>query len=133
MIKKIFISIILILFIIQYTCFADEIENEDLDLSALEVSGNITNAPTINSKYAIVMEKTTQTVLYEKSSYTKTAMASTTKIMTAIIAIENCDLKEQVDISKKASSTGGSTLGIKENTTLSLETLLYGLLLRSRK
>lgn len=131
MIKKIFIYIVIFIITFPYVCFADEIENEELDFSSLEVSNHTSVEPTINSKYAIIIEKSTKTVLYEKSGYTKTPMASTTKIMTAIIAIENCELNESVKISKKAASTGGSTLGIKSDTTLSMETLLYGLLLRS--
>ena len=60
-------------------------------------------------------------------------MALTTKIMTAIIVLENCDLSENVKISTKAANTGGSTLGITAGSTISLESLMYGLLLRSRK
>lgn len=131
MFKKIFIYILLFIIIFPYICFADDIENEELDLNSLQVSGNPSIEPTINSKHAIIMERTTKNVLYEKSGYSQTPMASTTKIMTAIIAIENCSLDETVEISKKAASTGGSTLGIKSNTTLSMRTLLYGLLLRS--
>ena len=58
-------------------------------------------------------------------------MASTTKIMTCILALENCSLTENVKISKKASSIHGSTLGLIENMTISLKDLLYGLMLRS--
>ena len=77
------------------------------------------------------MERTTGTILYEKDAYTKCAMASTTKILTAIIAIEKCELNDMVLISKKAAQTGGSTLGITANTEMTMESLLYGLLLRS--
>lgn len=131
MFRKILSLFVLFIFIFHYFVFANEIENENIELSSIEVSSNQTTAPTINSKHAIVLEKSTKTVLFEKAVYTKTAMASTTKIMTAIIALENCDLNEEVDISKKAASTGGSTLGISSNTKLTMETLLYGLLLRS--
>ena len=53
--------------------------------------------------------------------------------MTAIIVLENCDLTESVEISSKAANTGGSTLGITSGTTMTMESLMYGLLLRSRK
>ncbi len=131
MYRKILTFFVLIVFLIPSFTFADEIENENLDLNSLEVSTNSTILPTINSKHAIILEKTTKTVLFEKDVYSQTAMASTTKIMTALIAIENCNLKEEVNISKKAANTGGSTLGISTNTKLSMQTLLYGLLLRS--
>lgn len=58
-------------------------------------------------------------------------MASTTKILTAIIAIENCNLNDEVSISSKAAHTSGSTLGITSNTKMKMEDLLYGLMLRS--
>lgn len=131
MFKKLFIYTILFIIMFPYVSLANEIETEELDFSSLEVSGNASIEPTINSKHAIIMEKTTKSVLYEKLGYTQTPMASTTKIMTGIIAIEHCNLDEPVEISKKATSTGGSTLGIKSNTKLSMRTLLYGLLLRS--
>jgi D-alanyl-D-alanine carboxypeptidase (penicillin-binding protein 5/6) len=58
-------------------------------------------------------------------------MASTTKIMTSIIAIENSDLNQKVEISAKAANTGGSRLGLKKGDTISMRDLLYGLMLRS--
>lgn len=131
MLKKILSFIVLFVFIFHSFVLANEVENENFELSSIEVSSDTTTAPNINSRYAIVLEKSTQTVLFEKAAYTKTAMASTTKIMTAIVALENCDLKEEVNISKKAANTGGSTLGISSNTKLTMQTLLYGLLLRS--
>lgn len=131
MFRKILIFFVLFIFIFPTFIFANEIENEDFDLDSIEASSNSNSIPTINSKHAIVLEKTTNTVLFEKSAYTRTAMASTTKIMTAIIALENCNLNEEVTISKKAAGTGGSTLGVSSNTKLTMETLLYGLLLRS--
>ncbi|MBP3595874.1 MAG: D-alanyl-D-alanine carboxypeptidase [Clostridia bacterium] len=131
MFRKILSFIVLFVFIFHSFVLANEVENENFELNSIEVSSNTTTAPNINSRYAIVLEKSTETVLFEKAAYTKTAMASTTKIMTAIIALENCDLKEEVNISKKAANTGGSTLGISSNTKLTMKTLLYGLLLRS--
>ena len=71
-------------------------------------------------------------ILFEKNIHDKTPMASTTKILTAIIAIEQCNLDEMVTISSKASSTSGSTLGITKDTKMSMRDLLYGLMLRSR-
>lgn len=54
--------------------------------------------------------------------------------MTSIVVIENTkNLKEKVKISKKAAGTGGSRLGLKENDEITVEDLLYGLMLCSRK
>jgi D-alanyl-D-alanine carboxypeptidase (penicillin-binding protein 5/6) len=113
--------------------FADDELEEDIDFSEeiSTVSSNSTEEPVTYSKHIICIERTTEEVLFEKDAYTKTAMASTTKILTAIIALENCDLSEEIEISSKAAGTGGSTLGIVANTKMTMESLLYGLLLRS--
>ncbi len=58
-------------------------------------------------------------------------MASTTKIMTATIVIEKCDLSEIVTVSSKAAGTGGSRIGLHTNDKISVNDLLYGLLLFS--
>ena len=87
--------------------------------------------PSISSWYAVVMDYESGRVLYEKDCKKVVPMASTTKIMTAIVAIENSSLKEIVTISKKASSVGGSTIGLREGQNLTIEELLYGLMLQS--
>ena len=133
--KKFFklISIIMIILIsFEVVCFADDDLEENV--KSVLVSSNsidLTSEPKTYSKHIICIERTTNSVLYEKDAYSKCAMASTTKILTGIIVIENCDLKEEVEISKKAANTGGSTLGIKEGQKITVEGLLYGLLLRS--
>ena len=58
-------------------------------------------------------------------------MASTTKIMTAILAIENCSLDARVPISGKAAGMGGSVMGLRVGSNVRMEDLLYGLLLCS--
>ena len=70
--------------------------------------------------------------IYGKDENKQTAMASTTKIMTAIVVLENCkDLSEIVTIDSKAAGTGGSRLGLKKDDKITVEGLLYGLLMRS--
>lgn len=136
-IKKIFLFSIVLCFAFNYYCFADdeveEVTADDYNNLSVEVSADIIEEPETFSKHIICIERTTGEVLFEKDAYTKTAMASTTKIMTAIIVLENCDLSESVEISSKAANTGGSTLGITAGTTMTMESLMYGLLLRSRK
>jgi D-alanyl-D-alanine carboxypeptidase (penicillin-binding protein 5/6) len=87
--------------------------------------------PDISSDSAIVIEQKTGRILYSKNIDEKRPMASTTKIMTAIVAIENGDMGDVVKISKKASGIGGSSIWLEENEKLTLEELLYGLMLRS--
>lgn len=85
----------------------------------------------ITSQAAILMEQETKRVLYGKNHRNKVKIASTTKILTAIVAIENCSLDEKVTISKKAALTGGSTVGLKSGSEVSLLSLMYGMLLKS--
>lgn len=56
---------------------------------------------------------------------------TTTKIMTATIIIENCNLNETIEVSKKAAGTGGSRLGLKAGDKITIRDLLYGLMLCS--
>ena len=66
-----------------------------------------------------------------KNENKKVAMASTTKIMTAIIVIESGKLEDEVTVSAKAGGIGGSRLGLKKNDKITVRNLLYGLMLCS--
>ena len=97
--------IILIFVLIPSFSLADDIEESYILNSdyVIEVSSNNSNPPVINARHAIVLDRSSNTVLYSKEEYTICKMASTTKIMTAIIVLENCtNLNEQVSISKKS-------------------------------
>ncbi|MDR0978360.1 MAG: D-alanyl-D-alanine carboxypeptidase, partial [Lachnospiraceae bacterium] len=116
--------------------FADDIDDETLDYTLLQedilnANSNISGAPQIYSRSAIVYDRTTKQILYGKNENTERPMASTTKIMTAIILIENSDLSQTVEVCKEAASVGGSTLGISTGDKITLNDLLYGLMLRS--
>ena len=58
-------------------------------------------------------------------------MASTTKIMTAIVVLEKANLSDVVTISAKAAGTGGSRVKLPKNAKVSVEDLLYGLMMKS--
>ena len=118
--------------------FADDNLEEELETgeinSMLEAAVDIEKAPTINSRHAIVYDRKTGKVLYGKKENEKCKMASTTKIMTAIVVLENTEnLQQKIKISGKAAGTGGSRLGLKKDDEITIEGLLYGLLLCSRK
>lgn len=85
----------------------------------------------ITSKAGILMEQSTGRVLWEKNSKERLKIASTTKVLTAIVAVENADLEDKVQISKKAALTGGSRVGIVSGSEVTLKNLLYGMLLKS--
>ena len=89
------------------------------------------DTPVINSRFAIVIDRKTHSILYGKDEFNKVKMASTTKIMTATVVLEHCNLNETITVSKKASNTGGSRLGIKEGDKISVNDMLYGLMLCS--
>ena len=99
--------------------------------SSLFKSYSLANSLDINARSYIVLDRKSKQVIIGKNEYSKVKMASTTKIMTATIIIENCNLNDIVTISKKASRTGGSRLGLKANDKISVLNLLYGLLLCS--
>ena len=85
----------------------------------------------INAAGAILIDAKTGQVLYEKNSNKQLAPASTTKIMTAILAIESDRLDEKTTISKNAVSVQGSTMHLQEGELISLRELVTGLMMRS--
>ncbi len=133
--KILFLLVIIIICTTNIISIADDIDEEQEETinkeEILSASTNAENIPIINSRSAIVIDRTSETVLYEKNAYDKRKMASTTKILTAIVVLENANLKDVVEVSKKAGGTGGSRLGLKEKDRITVNDLLYGLLLRS--
>ena len=85
----------------------------------------------ISAKAYILMEQSTGTVIVEKNSNVKMKPASTTKILTAICAIENSRLTDIVTVSKKAAYQEGSSVYLKPGDQISMEDLVYGLMLNS--
>lgn len=136
MFKKIivFSLIFCILIINNNYIFADD-EIDKIDISELEeiieTAVEADNTPEIKSRYVVVLDRNNKTVIYGKNEYTKTKMASTTKIMTSLIVIENTNLNDIVEISGKAAGIGGSRLKISKGDKISVKDLLYGLMLRS--
>ena len=99
------------LFIMQPFSICDDIEDDTIDINSEILESSTTpekdiQIPDTNSRSCIVIDRKTNTILYGKNEKQKRKMASTTKIMTATIIIENCNLDETVEISKKAAGTG---------------------------
>lgn len=133
---KFYIVFVLCIFLFTTTAYADIDSSEEIDFNEIkqeiiETSSNATDIPNINSRAAIVIDRNSKAILYGKSETEQRKMASTTKIMTAIVVLENANLSDIVTISKKAANTGGSFLGIKTGDKISVCDLLYGLLLVS--
>lgn len=127
----VFIIIIYIFSNFNYS-FADDIENSNLDYNnIIETSWSDASELNINARSCIVLDRLSKNILYGKNEFNKVKMASTTKIMTATIIIENCDLNKTIEVSKKAAGTGGSRLGLKIGDKITIRDLLYGLMLCS--
>jgi serine-type D-Ala-D-Ala carboxypeptidase (penicillin-binding protein 5/6) len=88
-------------------------------------------AEVFKSRAALTIDASTGEILFSKNSNWRLPPASTTKLMTAILAIENEDLSKVVGISKKASRTPRTKAGFKEGDQITLEGLLYAALLGS--
>ena len=114
--------------------FLEEANNNNSSIQEnkiIETYSNNEKQLNLNSRSCIVLDRTSKQILFGKNEYNKVKMASTTKIMTAIIVIENDDLNQTVEISKKAANTGGSRLGLKTGDKITINDLLYGLMLCS--
>lgn len=70
-------------------------------------------------------------MLYEKNADVQLAMASTTKIMTALVVLENCSLDEVVTVAKEAQGVEGSSIYLSAGEKLTVEQLLLGLMMHS--
>lgn len=87
--------------------------------------------PRIDAASFVLLEATTGTVLYAKDEHVRRAPASTTKIMTALIALEKGRLRDLVTVSRQAGWTPGSSAGLRARDRLPLGELLQGLMLVS--
>ncbi len=105
--------IILILIIILCS---NIVYGENLDLSAQSY---------------ILIDSQTGRVLYERNAHRKMPMASTTKIMTALVALEKGNIDDKVVIKKESVGVEGSSIYLRDGEILSLKDMLYGLMLRS--
>lgn len=92
---------------------------------------NAEESVNISAQKAVLIDQQTGRMLYGKDSHEQAPVASITKVMTALLAIEYGDLNEKVLTSKRATRVGGSSIYLQVDEKLSLEDLLYGLMLRS--
>lgn len=114
------IIIILIIMLVSFT--APSYSTENVTPQCL---------PDISAQNAIMIEANSGEVLYEKNAEGKAYPASITKIMTALLAIENGTLDKKVKVSENASGVEGSSIYLEPGEKISLRDLVYGLMLRS--
>ena len=134
--KRVIALLMIFLLLFPVMTYAAEEEEELVNVEEIveeieQASSTSVDTPNINSRAAIVIERNSQIPIYEKNSNERRKMASTTKIMTAIIVVEKGNLEETVTVSKKAGGTGGSRLGLKAGDKVKVKDLLYGLMLCS--
>lgn len=128
---RIYLLIFILFFIFCSKSLANEVDDEPfkgiLSDDFLQVSG----VPAIDAAAAAVIDVKTGRLLYSKNATVRRSIASTTKIMTALIALENGCLDDTVTISSRAARIWGSNINLQTGQKYTLNELLYGLLLNS--
>ena len=94
-------------------------------------TGDEITASQLYAQSAVLMDADSGRILFAKNGQEERAMASTTKIMTCILALENGDLSEEIAVSAEAASQPAVKLGMKEGQRFQLNDLLYSLMLES--
>jgi len=89
------------------------------------------NTKAVSAQRAYVLDALSGRVLYEKASNDRSLIASTTKIMTALIVCEQCNVLDRMRVPKEAVGIEGSSMYLQEGEVLTLQELLYGLMLQS--
>ncbi len=100
-------------------------------VNVLVLNADAADIPVVSARSAIVMVAATGQVLYEKNAYEKRGIASTTKILTCIAALENASLQSTTIASKEAVAVEGTSIGLKAGDKVSLSVLVKGMLLES--
>lgn len=91
----------------------------------------VKEAPEVSAVGAVLFERDSKRMLAGVNEHAALPMASTTKIMTALLAVECCDLDETVEVADCAVGVGGSSIYLNRGETMSMRDLLYGLMLTS--
>ncbi len=87
--------------------------------------------PDVSAKSAVVIDAESGKILYAKDAHSRRGMASTTQIMTALVALENSSLDRLVTVDPRACGVEGSSVYLFENENITMESLLYALMLQS--
>ena len=100
-------------------------------LLIIPVNACASESLTVGAKGAVLIDGASGRVLFGQNENEQYPMASTTKVMTTLLALEHTSLDEQVTAGKNAAGVTGTSLYLSEGETLSMEHMLYGLILRS--
>lgn len=142
-IKKVLLISLSILLILQSNILAYETEEKTdyiwLKEQINSTSVNPKNDISLSSRHVVAFDRDSKSVMYGKNENKQVPMASTTKIMTAIVLLENLGINNnltldtEIEVCKQAGAIGGSRLGLKTGDKITVNDLLYGLMLCSRK
>lgn len=94
-------------------------------------TGQASPKPSVSANNAVLMEQSSGDVLYEKKAHEKQSVASITKVMTAIVAIESGQMQDTTAASRRAVYAEGSSIYLEQGEKMTVEDLVYGLMLRS--
>ncbi|MBU3131538.1 D-alanyl-D-alanine carboxypeptidase [Clostridium gasigenes] len=145
-VKKIILMLLILLLTTQsFTCYPkayvdeDNIEKEEETIDFKEEEIDVVDNKQVKSSgklrvsahNAIAIDAETREVLFEQKGYEVVPMASTTKILTALVAISYGDLDRKITISKNSASVRGSTVGYKAGEEIAMRELLFGLIFKS--
>lgn len=111
--------------------YSYQLEWNNGETGIIDVTADTAEPGKLNARYALLMDASNRRVLFEKSGYEKVAMASTTKIMTLLVTLENANLEDVVTVSKYAASMPDVQLNIKADEQYRLGDLVYSLMLES--
>lgn len=128
--KNIFVVLVFVLTFTNTFAFYENLDSENEEETYIETSST-NSVPTLNARAAILYDATYDRILYEKNSRQKRANASTTKMLTAIVAYEEGNINDIATVSAKAAGTGGSSINLKKGDKVSLDSLINGLLIHS--
>ena len=135
-----FITVICLFFgmlggLVEYMSPTMRVDEDELKPPQRSVNASV-KAPSVSAEGAVLVDGSSRRVLYEKNSDKRLYPASTTKIMTALVTLETLDElglgpDSKVIVPVEAAGVEGSSLYLKAGEKLSLEELLYGLMLQS--
>ncbi|RNC28067.1 MAG: D-alanyl-D-alanine carboxypeptidase DacB [Candidatus Dichloromethanomonas elyunquensis] len=111
--------------------FSSSQETEDITVDTSGVSGEKWSLPSVSAHSAILMDAVTGDILYNRDGYKQRPPASTTKILTAIVALEMANLDEVSTISEKTDRVGESSIYLNRGNKIKLGELIEGALVKS--
>lgn len=128
-------AMIMIFFILawyrQATVLGAKTQQLNIANRHLPVLGTDAKVPRFAAKNIIVMDNNSGKILVDQNAFAKVPIASMAKVMTAMVVIEHFQLDDVVTVSKNASTTNGSIINLRPDEQITVESLLYGLLLPS--